>query len=112
MQVPLRITVRHMPQSPALEERIRDEVAKLENFNARIVSCYVTIEEIARHKQQGRRFSVRIDLRIPQHELVVNHKDDEDVYVALKEAFAGATRQLEGTARRQRGEVKAHSART
>ena len=47
MQVPLRITVRHMPQSPALEERIRDEVAKLENFNARIVSCYVTIEEIA-----------------------------------------------------------------
>jgi hypothetical protein len=48
-----------------------------------------------------RHFEVRIDLRIPGHELVVNHKDDEDVYVALREAFASMVRRLEDTARRQ-----------
>jgi ribosomal subunit interface protein len=112
MQVPLRITVRHMRHSPALEERIRDEAAKLESFHQRIVSCHVTVEEFARHKQQGRHFSVHVDLRIPGHELVVNHKDDEDVYVALRDAFASLTRRLEDTARRQRGEVKAHATRT
>src|SRR5215831_17523074 len=94
--------------SPALEERIRAQTAKLEEFHPRIVSCQVTVAEFAKHKQQGRHFEVRIDLRIPGHELVVNHKDDEDVYVALREAFASMTRLLEDTARRRRGYVRAH----
>ena len=109
MQVPLRIIIRHPGHSPALEERIRAQAAKLEEFHPRIVSCHVTVAEFARHKQQGRHFDVRIDLRISGHELVVNHKDDEDVYVALHEAFASMARRLEDTARRQRGCVRAHA---
>ena len=112
MQVPLRITVRHMSPSPTLEQRIREETQKLEDFHSRIVSCHVTVNEFARHKQQGRHFEVRIDLRIPGHEIVVNHKDDEDVYVAVREAFASLVRRLEDTARRQRGQVKAHTTRS
>jgi len=109
VQVPLRITIRHVSHSPALEERIRAQAAKLEEFHPRIVSCHVTIAEFAKHKQQGRHFEVRIDLRIPGHELVVNHKDDEDLYVALREAFASMARRLEDTARRRRVYVRAHA---
>jgi len=109
VQVPLRITVRHVGHSPALEERIRAQAARLEEFHQRIVSCHVTVAEFAKHKQQGRHFEVRIDLRIPGLELVVNHKDAEDVYVAMREAFASMLRRLEDTARRRRGYVRAHA---
>ena len=38
MQVPLQITLRNIPHSDALEERIRRKVSKLEPLNLRITS--------------------------------------------------------------------------
>jgi ribosomal subunit interface protein len=106
MQIPLQITIRHMPPSPALEARIREEAAKLEQFHPRIVSCQVVVDELALHKQQGRRFSVRIVLRVPGHELAVDHDHEEDVHVALRDAFASLTRRLEDVVGRQRGKAR------
>jgi len=106
MQVPLQITVRHMPQSPALEDRIREGAAKLDDFYRGLISCHVVVEEQARHREQGRWFNVRIVLRLPGHELIVNRDHDEDVYIALRDAFASLTRRLEDVARRQHGQVK------
>ena len=65
MQIPLQITLRHMQPSDALEARIRDQAAKLEEFHPNLISCRVTVEEIARHQQQGRQFQVRIDAHVP-----------------------------------------------
>jgi ribosomal subunit interface protein len=110
MQTPLQITIRHMAQSPALTTRIREDVARLSGFYPDIVSCRVVIDYRDLHKAQGRSFNVRITLGIPEHELVVNHDHDQDVYVALRDAFASLTRQLEDAARRQRGAVKKHAA--
>ncbi len=110
MQTPLQITIRHMGRSNALTTRVREDVAKLSEFYPDIVSCRVVIEQRDRHKTQGRSFNVRIALGIPEHELIVNHDHDQDVYVALREAFASLTRRLEDAARRQRGAVKKHAA--
>lgn len=99
-----------MAQSPALTTRIREDVARLSGFYPDIVSCRVVIDYRDLHKAQGRSFNVRITLGIPEHELVVNHDHDRDVYVALRDAFASLTRQLEDAARRQRGAVKKHAA--
>jgi ribosome-associated translation inhibitor RaiA len=49
-----------------------------------------------------------VDLRVPGREVVASLAHDEDVYVALRDAFDAATRQLEEVARVQRGEIKAH----
>jgi len=109
MQIPLQITVRDMPRSDALDARIRDKVAGLERFHPRITSCRVIVSESRKHHQQGRRFEVDLHIHIPGHaEIVANHHNDEDVYVALRDAFASATRQLEDAVREQRGDVKAH----
>ena len=108
MQVPLQITVRHMTHSPELDSRIRADAGKLEEFYRGIISCHVVIEEQGRHQQQGRWFNVRIVVSVPGHELVVNRDHDEDVYVALRDAFASLTRRLEDVARRQHGQVKTH----
>lgn len=108
MQVPLRITYRDMQRSDALDARIRDKAAKLEEFHPHLVSCHVVVEDRHRHQQQGRQFTVRIDLRVPDHELAVNRDHHEDVYVALRDAFDAAGRKLEDLARVRRGDVKTH----
>lgn len=109
MQTPLQITFRDVPQSDALEARIREKAEKLESFHTGIVSCRVTVESRDRHKHQGKEFRVRIELRIPQHEIAINRDHHEDVYVAVRDAFNATGRKLEDVARVQRGEVKAHS---
>ena len=108
MQVPLQITMRGFEHSAALEADIRRHAEKLEQFHPRIVSCRVTVEEAHRHHRQGRQFNVRIDVRVPGHEIAVNLDRDEDPHVAVRDAFDAARRQLEDALREQRGDVKLH----
>lgn len=111
MQIPLQVTFRDMPASAAVEARIREKTDKLNRFYDRIMSCRVVVELAQRHKHQGKLHSVRIDLTVPGAELVANHAQHEDVYVALRDAFGAIARQLEDYARRTRGEVKTHATR-
>jgi ribosomal subunit interface protein len=108
MQVPLQITIRDVPHSDALEARIREKATKLESFHPRITSCRVTVEELRKHHHQGREFRVHLDVRVPGREIVVDRDHHEDVYVALRDAFDGAKRQLEEVVREKRGDVKLH----
>jgi ribosomal subunit interface protein len=102
MQIPIQITFRDVPRSDALEAHIRQKAEKLDEFHSRIISCRVSVEELGKHQHQGRQFRVSIDLRIPGREIVVNRDHDEDVYVALRDAFDSAKRQLEDAAREMR----------
>jgi len=108
MQIPLQITFRGLPHSDALESRIREKADKLQDFHARITSCRVVVEEQHRHKRQGKQFTVRIDIRVPGSEIVVDRDHAEDVYVAVRDAFEAAVRRLEDQGRVQRGDVKVH----
>jgi ribosomal subunit interface protein len=114
MQMPLEITFRNVPPSPALEADIREKAAKLEAFYARITSARVVVETPHRQHRQGKLFHVRIHVHVPGRELVVSrqpaaHQAYEDVYVAIRDAFDDARRQLEDYARETRGVVKTHS---
>jgi ribosomal subunit interface protein len=100
--------MREMPHSDALETRIREHAAKLEQFHPRIGSCRVAVEQTHRHHRQGREFTVRINLRVPGDEIVVSRNHHEDVYVALRDAFDAAKRRLEEVMREQRGDIKGH----
>ena len=111
MQIPLQITVRDMEPSDALEARIRSKAQKLEEFFAHIVSCHVVVEMPHRHHQQGKQFNVRIDIGVPGNTIVLNRHQSEDVYVALRDAFDAAKRQLQEYSRVMRGDVKTHAAR-
>jgi len=115
MEVPVQITFKNMESSEAVEARIREKVDKLENRFGRVISCNVFVEAPHRRHAKGRLFEVRIDLTVPGKELVVTHSGPknqahEDVYVALRDAFNAAARQLEDHARKVRGKVKTHEA--
>jgi len=114
MQIPLQITFRDMEPSAAVETRIREKAAKLEQFYDHILSCRVTVEAPHAHQHQGKLYQVRIEVGVPDAQLVVSHehhhKDQahEDAYVAIRDAFDAIQRQLEDYARKRRGEVKQH----
>ena len=116
MQVPLRVTFRDMEPSPAIDERVRERAAALEQFCGDITACHVVVEEHHRHHHQGRLFHVRIDLTVPGTVLIVNrepheHHAHEDVYVAIRDAFDAARRQLEDWVREHREEHRGAQAR-
>jgi len=54
------------------------------------------------------RFTASGNTTVPGSELVVNRDMHEDVYVALRDAFDAAKRQMEDYGRRQRGDIKTH----
>jgi len=107
MQIPMQITIRDIDHSEALETHIRQKAEKLEEFFKHIMSCRVVVEMPHKHHHQGKQFNVRIDIGVPGNEIVVNRDHSEDVYIALRDAFDAAKRQLEDYARKVRGEVKA-----
>ncbi|HYD49530.1 MAG TPA: HPF/RaiA family ribosome-associated protein [Terriglobales bacterium] len=102
----VQITFRGIDSSAAIEAKVRERAAKLERLYPRITSCRVAVEAPHGHHHKGKIFHVRIDLTVPQHELVVsrdpaqNHAH-EDVYVAIRDAFEAAERQLEDLNKRQ-----------
>jgi len=98
-----------MTQSPALDADIRDRAGKLDQYYPHLMSCRVVLEQLGRHKHQGRQFTVHIDLKVPGGEVAITRDHDEDVHVALRDAFDAARRKLEDYAREQRGDVKAHA---
>lgn len=113
MQLPLQITFRNMDASPAVEDVIREKADKLERYYEHIMSCRVVVEASHRHHHKGNIYHVRVDLTVPTDELVVSrepHRDHshEDLYVAIRDAFNAARRQLEEFVRKQRGDVKVH----
>ena len=91
-----------------MDAHIREKAAKLEEFHPRITRCHVRVEESGKHQHQGRRFAVHIDLRVPGREIAVTREHHEDVFVALRDAFDAARRQLEDVVREKRGDVKVH----
>jgi len=108
MNIPLQITFRNMPSSEAIEAKINEKAAKLEKYFSRIMSCRVVVEESQRRQHQGKLFSVHIDITVPGKELAVTREENEDPYVAMRDAFNTAARRLEEHARQKRGEVKTH----
>lgn len=108
MQLPLQVTIQNIDQSEALETRIRAKAEKLNEFFNHISSCRIVVELQDKHRHQGKQFTVRIDIKVPGNEIVVDRAHSEDVYVALRDAFDAAKRQLEEYARKLRGDVKTH----
>ncbi len=116
MQVPVEIVYQGLGSAPGLEARIRKEAAKLERYHDRIISCRVVIEESHHRHHKGNLFTVRIHIRLPgQGEVAVSRVADEkhareDPYVAVRDAFDAARRQLQDQARTLRRAVKSHEA--
>ena len=115
MDVPLELSFRNMDPSDAVEARVRERVDKLETFFGRINACRVVVEAPHRQHRKGKIYHVRIEIGVPGRTLIVDrdpgqHHAHEDVYVAIRDAFDAARRQLEDHSRKSAGKIKTHEA--
>ena len=113
MQIPLQIIFRHMDSSDAVEAKIRERAEKLERFAENITRCRVIVEAPHKHHHRGQLYSVKIEITLPREEIIVSRHPDqnhshEDIYVALRDAFNAARRQLEDYVRLRHNKVKLH----
>jgi ribosomal subunit interface protein len=104
----IQITIRALPHSDSLENHVRKKAEELDDMYRRISTCRVIIDH-QNHKHQGKLFKVCIDVKVPGKDLVVNHKKNEDVYIAIRDAFNAIYRQLETYIQKHRGDVKRHT---
>jgi putative sigma-54 modulation protein len=106
MQIPVQISFHGIDKSDAVETRIREKVAKLEQFFDRITGCRVVVERHHRSRTnlttKDQPFHVSIVVEVPGEELVVKRdpkspealKDHQDVNIAVRDAFAAMQRRL------------------
>ena len=94
------ITFRHIDHSGALEDRARKLGSRLERFGKRIMQCHMTLEGPGSCRDGGAPYVVKIDLAVPGAQihadsLHVDGAGHEDIYLALRDAFNNAKRQLQ-----------------
>jgi ribosomal subunit interface protein len=104
-----------MEPSEAVESEIRKRCEKLERVFEDIMSCRVVVETNHRHHNKGNLFHIRVDITVPGHEIVVSKESHDkqahqDAYVAIRDAFDAAKRQLEDLNRKRHQHVKVHEA--
>lgn len=109
MQQEPQVTFHNMERSAALEAKALEKLAKLDQMFNGIVGCRIVFEARHRHHHQGTIYHVAIHLAVPRLDVVVSSRPElnhahEDPYVALRDAFDAARRQLESRTMRLRGE--------
>ena len=95
------ITFRHIDHSGALEDRARKLGSRLGRFSERITQCHMTLEGPGDRRDGGAPYLVKIDLIVPGAQihadsLHVDGAGHKDIYLALRDAFNNAKRQLQG----------------
>lgn len=116
MLTPLQISFEHIDHSDAIERRVNEEAAKLEQFYDRITSMRVVVARPQRRKRKGDTYQIRIHVEVPgASDIAISREPEatgahEDVYVTIRDAFMAARRQLQELARKRLGQVKQHEA--
>ncbi len=101
MAIPVQITFRDIPQSDAVEARIRERAERLAKFAERATSLHVIVSAPHARSQgpshKGQLYQFTLELMMPKGEVVVHQGDKgdhahEDVYVAMRDAFEALER--------------------
>jgi ribosomal subunit interface protein len=113
MKIPLELAFNQLEPSAAIKERVRERVDRLERYFKDITSCRVSVDAPHKSQYNTHHYTVNIDITVPGKEIVVSEhpqpeaNNHEDVYVAIRDAFDAAERQLKSHAGKLREGRKA-----
>jgi ribosome-associated translation inhibitor RaiA len=92
-------------KSEAMEQRVREKVAKLQKHFERMTTCRVGIEVPQRSTpQKPKVYQIKIEIGMPRRKaIVVSHERvgshaNEELGLAIRDAFEAATRKVDGVA--------------
>ena len=103
----MQITFRNLEPSEAIKANIEKKAEKLGHFADHITSCRVLVEAPHKHHHKGNLYNVKVEISLPGEEIHATHHTGkhhahEDVYVAIRDAFDAAYRQLKNYVERHR----------
>lgn len=113
METPLEISFNNLDPSDFVRGLVEEKVGKLERLYDGITSAHVYVTAPHRQHRKGNHYEVRLEVRVPGTELVVNSnpgdaKAHEDVNLAVRDTFNAMERQLKKWKQKASGEVKTH----
>lgn len=89
-------------RSEAIEQRVREKVAKLRKHFSRMTTCRVAIEVPQRTAEKPKVYQIKIEIGVPRrrpivvsHERVGSHASEE-LPLAIRDAFQAALRKVDG----------------
>lgn len=117
MNTPLEISFKGLDKSPAIEAKIAEKAAKLEKHFDRMTHCRVVVAAPHKHSHKGKTYEIKIDIGIPgTAPLIVTHESavgqaQEDLKIALRDAFEAAGRRLDEVVEKMNGAARAERGR-
>lgn len=106
MSSEIQIVFHNMEQTDAISGAVRKRIEKLERLcGRRSMKGRVVLDSPHNNHHKGRVYSVSLEMHTPHKEIRVNQEQHdnrahEDLYVAIRDAFDAAERQLKSTDKR------------
>jgi ribosome-associated translation inhibitor RaiA len=101
MEGPIEIHFHGIEKSDAVEQRVREKIAKLAKHFDRMTRCRVVVETPHRNPLRPKVYQLKIEIGVPgRSPIVVSHEREgsdatEELGLALRDAFEAARRKLD-----------------
>ena len=94
-----QVVFHNIDQSDAISEAVEKRITKLKRFCDQIITGRVVLDSPHNHHHKGKVYTVALEIHTAGREVRVNHGQHdnhahEDLYVAIRDAFDAAERQL------------------
>ncbi|MBU2098638.1 MAG: ribosome-associated translation inhibitor RaiA [Gammaproteobacteria bacterium] len=105
-----QVVFHNIDQSDALNDNVQKRIEKLSRFSSDIIGGRVVLDSPHNNQHKGKVYSVAIEIHTSNKPVVVTqeHHDNhahEDLYVAIRDAFNAAERQLKSVDKKHRKEA-------
>ena len=105
-----QVVFRNIDQSDAIIDAVNKRIEKLERFCDHILTGRVVLDSPHNNHHKGKVYSVGLEIHTPSKEVRVNQEQHdnhahEDLYVAIRDAFNAAERQLKSVDKKHRSSL-------
>ena len=102
-----QIVFHNIDQTDALNDAVQKRISKLERYCDQIITGRVVLDFPHNNHHKGKVYSVGLEIHTPSKEVRVNQDQHdnhahEDLYVAIRDAFNAAERQLKSIDKKHR----------
>lgn len=103
----IQVVFHNIEQSEALLDAVNKRIEKLERYCSQIIGGRVVLDSPHNNHHKGKVYSVGLEVHTPQLEVRVNQDQHdnhahEDLYIAIRDAFNVAERQLKSVDKKHR----------
>ncbi|GAB5497997.1 MAG: hypothetical protein PsegKO_03080 [Pseudohongiellaceae bacterium] len=102
-----QVTYHNIDQTEAINDAVNKRIAKLERYCDQIITGRVVLDCPHNNHHKGKVYSVGLEIHTPSKEVRVNQDQHdnhahEDLYIAIRDAFNAAERQLKDIDKKHR----------